>query len=538
LLLNFAVVNLASAQTPAFASGVAVGVVQTFEITEASGLAASRQNSGVLWTHDDSSYPGSAFAISTNGALLARYWLPNVFGGNFEDIAIGPGPLPEFQYIYLGDIGDNFASRPNIRVFRFPEPAAYGYQANSPRVESAVGAQEIMLHYPDGPFDAEALMVDPLTGDLFIATKHTNVSRVYRASRAELDGGGPVELSFIREIAFNNFRSVSAADISSDGKLIAMRRNARAWVWVRQSGQSVGDALGGSVATTINPLVAEFNGEALAFHPTGLGFYTLSEGYFQTNYFYRRTDSGVPRQPVVLIGPGEVWRYRDLSTDEGTAWRQPVFDDATWASGAAQLGYGQGDEQTMISFGADDFAKNTTTYLRKKFTLATGVTLTNVALRVCFTDGIAVYLNGVEILRRNLSTNAAFDLPAFASNAARQNYWFSFPVNPALLHAGTNTVAAELHRQTPTGPDLSFDLQLIEGKLEQTPHFTGVPQLVGGFWRIGVAGPVASQVIVEASSDLQNWNEAGRVVLTGGVGQFQESAALGGEQRFYRIKRL
>ena len=252
------------------------------------------------------------------------------------------------------------------------------------------GRQEIVLSYPDGPFDAEALMIDPVTGDLFIATKNSINSRIYRASRAQLDGGGAVELTFIREITFSGFRSVSAGDISPDGRLIAMRRNARVWWWTRGSGQSVGDALGGS-ADNLTP-VPELNGEALAFHPTGLGLYTLSEGYSQTNYFYRRTDSGAPRQPVVLIGPGETWRYQDLGTDEGVAWRQPAFNDNTWASGAAQLGYGQGDEQTTVSFGPDEFFKNTTTYFRKRFTLASGVTLTNVALRILFTDGAAVLL--------------------------------------------------------------------------------------------------------------------------------------------------
>ena len=101
---------------PAFRSQGALGTVQTAMITEASGIVASRQNAGVIWTHNDSSYRGSVFALSTSGALLGRYTiLPVPSGGDFEDIAIGPGPLPEFQYIYLGDIGDNTATRPSIR---------------------------------------------------------------------------------------------------------------------------------------------------------------------------------------------------------------------------------------------------------------------------------------------------------------------------------------------------------------------------------------------------------------------------------------
>src|SRR6185436_19838271 len=167
---------------------------------------------GVLWTHNDSGYPGTVFALSTNGSLLVAYSIPNTFSGNFEDISFGPGPNPEQQYIYLGDIGDDSLSRSTIRVMRFAEPAVYAYSGDAPRFLTVPSAQEITLAYPDGPFDAEALLVDPLTGDLFIATKLDDSSRIYRATRAELDSGGPVQLTFIREISF--FKP-AAGDISS-----------------------------------------------------------------------------------------------------------------------------------------------------------------------------------------------------------------------------------------------------------------------------------------------------------------------------------
>jgi hypothetical protein len=521
-----------SAATPAFANGVRLGVVTASEITEASGLVASRQNPGVLWTHNDTGYPGSVFAISTNGTLLARYYVPTANFGDYEDISFGPGPTPEHQYIYLGDIGDNFVSRLNIRVFRFPEPAVYGYQSNSIPVQPIPSWQEIALTYPDGPHNAEAMMVDPLTGDLFIATKLATNSALYRATRAELDRGS-VELTFVRDLVFSGLKSVSAADISADGLLIAIRRNGKAWLWPRQPAQSVGDVMAATPLTI--PNAEEPNGEALAFHPTGLGYYTLSEGFGQTNYYFRRTDSGVPRQPVVFVKPGDVWHFQDLGTDEGTAWRQLAYDDSGWASGPAQLGYGQSDEATTVSFGFDDFEKYTTTYFRKQFSRTASQTFTNLALRLCFTDGAAVYLNGTEVFRRNLPANPAFNQLATGSNAERQNYWVSVPITPALVRTGSNTVAVELHRRDPTGPDLSFDLQLSEGAVDLPAHFIGMPKLIGGMWRIDIAGPAGSLVRVEACGDLSQWTEVGQVILTGGVGQFQEAAS-GVEPRFYRLK--
>ena len=516
-----------------FADGVVQGIVTAPEITEASGIVASRQNPGVLWTHNDSGFGASVFALSTNGALLGRYYVPTAFGGNYEDIAIGPGSNPEHQYLYLGDIGDDFLSRFSVRVFRFPEPAVYLYQSNSPPILPTIAAQEIELRYPDGPFDAEALMVDPLTGDLFVVTKEDNSARIYRATRAELDGDGPLVMTFIRQITF---QKVSGGDISPDGRIVALRRGSDAARWNRSLTQTVGDALGGNSSSI--PVIGEPdepNGEALGFHPTGLGYYTISEGVQPPIYYFRRTSS-LPAQPAVFIKPGDVWRYQDSGTDEGTAWRQRVFNDAAWPTNAAQLGYGQGDERTVVSFGFDDFEKYTTTYFRKQFTRPASVTWTNVALRVCFTDGVAVYLNGTNVLRRNLVPDAPFNQLATASNSGQQNYWISVPISPALIVSGANAVAVELHRMEPFGTDLSFDLQLSEGFVDLPARFTNLPRLTGGVWRIGIAGPAGSLTHVEACNDLLAWSEVGQVVLTNGTGQFQESADAAIGHRFYRLR--
>ena len=238
----------------------------------------------------------------------------------------------------------------------------------------------------------------------------------------------------------------------------------------------------------------------------------------------------------MFIKPGDIWRYHDSGADEGTAWRQTSFNDSVWPSGAAQFGYGQGDEATVVSFGFDDFEKLTTTYFRKQFTRAVSVTFTNLALRLCFTDGVAVYLNGTEIFRRNLATNAPYNQLATGSNAERQNFWVSVPVSPALVRTGTNAVAVELHRFELSGPDLSFDLQLSEGGVELPVRFTSMPRLTAGVWRIGIAGPAGSLARIEACDDLTSWIEVGQVVLTGGAGQYQESAASSAGHRFYRLR--
>jgi hypothetical protein len=531
LMLGFAGLPF-NGRGQSFANAVEFGTVISPEITEASGIVASRQNPGVLWTHNDSGYPGSIFALSTNGTSLGRYYIPTVFYGNFEDIAVGPGSSPGHQYIYLADIGDNFTNRSSIRIFRFPEPAVYPYFSNAPPILPVVAVQEIEMTYPDRPYDAEALMIDPLTGDLFIATKESTNSRIYMTTRAKLDVGGPIELSFVREMSFSGFRSVSAGDISFDGRLICMRRNGRVWTWNRSASQTVSNALAASGTEQKN--ATDLNGEAIGFHATGLGYFTISEGYQQPLNYFRRTDSPVPTQPVVFIPPGDVWRYDDQGIDQGTAWRGTNFNDSTWASGPAQLGYGQGDERTVVSYGFDEFEKNVTTYFRKRFTRPSAVT--NLALRLCFTDGVAVYLNGTEIFRRNLATNAPFGELATGSNTEGQNFWTSIPVTPSLLRAGTNTIAVELHRLDRMQADLSFDLQLVQASVELPARFSSPPVLSNGAWRVNVTGPIGSVAQMEASSDLQQWNPAGQVSLPRGTNFFQEAIGVGNGQRFFRLR--
>src|SRR5262245_14822208 len=109
--------------SPTFASAVTNGTVNIAGLAEASGVQSSRNNANVLWTHNDSGHPAQVFAIDTQGRLLGTYTTPG--NTDTEDIAMGPGPVTNVIYLYLGDIGDNSAARANIKVYQMPEPAIY-----------------------------------------------------------------------------------------------------------------------------------------------------------------------------------------------------------------------------------------------------------------------------------------------------------------------------------------------------------------------------------------------------------------------------
>lgn len=160
-----------------------------------------------------------------------------------------------------------------------------------------------------------------------------------------------------------------------------------------------------------------------------------------------------------FVTAGSSWKYLDNGSEQGTAWRALTFDDRTWASGPAQLGYGEGDEQTEVSFGGNPNAKFITTYFRKSFVLDDATKLTNAVVHLLRDDGAAVYLNGTQVVRSNLAANATSTTLAVAAIPNEdETVFFSSRVNSTLLRTGTNVLAVEVHQSSATSSDVSFDL--------------------------------------------------------------------------------
>lgn len=443
---------------PTFGTALTNGVVNIAGLTEASGVAASRNNANVLWTHNDSGHPALVYAIDTFGRLLATYSLPG--NTDNEDIAIGPGPVTNVSYLYVADIGDNNSSRSNIKIYQIPEPAVYARQFTNPVTAAPKGTRTITLTYPDGPRDAEALTIDPVSGDLFIFSKESP-TRIYTASKSQLDTNNSFGLTFLQTL---NFSVPNGADISPSGNEIVVRQENFARLWLRATGQDVATALNGTaipipVTGTAN---GEPNGEAIGFDAVGRGYFTLSDSSVTQplRYFPRTSNDGPPTQQH-LVEAGASWQYLDNGTDQGTGWRQPVFDASSWSNGVAQFGYGDGDEQTLVNFGGNASAKYITTYFRKTFNVENASTITNLTLKLLVDDGAAVFLNGSPILYFGLATNATYLTLATTQSGSLEDTWFSFPVDPVKLKNGMNTLAVEVHQASVSSADLSFDLQLI-----------------------------------------------------------------------------
>jgi hypothetical protein len=196
--------------------------------------------------------------------------------------------------------------------------------------------------------------------------------------------------------------------------------------------------------------------------------------------------------PQTLIPFGAAWKFLDNGSNAGTAWTAFSFNDASWSSGNAQLGYGDGDEATVVGYGTNSSSKYITTYFRKSISVSNPSVFTQISGSIKRDDGVAVYVNGTEVYRNNLAAGAAYNtLAALASDdgATAQNFSFS----PAVLVAGTNIVAVEIHQNAANSSDISFDLQLI-GNVAGSALLTRGPYLNMGNetavtirWRTDVA---------------------------------------------------
>ncbi len=163
---------------------------------------------------------------------------------------------------------------------------------------------------------------------------------------------------------------------------------------------------------------------------------------------------------LVASGSMSIWSYLDDGSDQGTAWRENGFDDSSWATGGAQLGYGDDDEETLINSGPSDDVIPTY-YFRQSFDVPDPTTYATLDLNLLRDDGAIVYINGVEVFRSNMpSGSVAFDDYAQSTTSSEATIREA-TVPASVLQAGANVVAVEVHQANPDSSDVSFDLEII-----------------------------------------------------------------------------
>jgi hypothetical protein len=245
------------AATPA-ATPLAPGIVD-----EASGIADSRTVTGAIWVEEDSGNPTQLQLVNRNGNFAKKVFIANADNRDWEDLALAPGPVAGTNYLYVADIGDNDARHNDYTIYRFPEPG--------PGTDTVRLPEKLRFQYPDGAHDAEALLVDPLTKDIFIVTKRDAAARVYHLPYPQ-STTALVTATFITTLSFTG--AVGGA-VSADGKEIVIKTYGGIYYWARDNAETLGNIL--KKAPISLGYKVEPQGEAVCFAGDGSGFFTLSE---------------------------------------------------------------------------------------------------------------------------------------------------------------------------------------------------------------------------------------------------------------------
>ena len=160
-----------------------------------------------------------------------------------------------------------------------------------------------------------------------------------------------------------------------------------------------------------------------------------------------------------IIAYGSSWKYLDNNTRPAN-WQTSGFNDAAWATGNAELGYGDAPV-TTVSFGPDANNKYITTYFRKSVTIANPASFTNFTLNVRRDDGVVVYVNGTERYANNMPAGRLHSTLASTAAADDGATPQTVTLSSAFFSAGTNVIAVEIHQSVVTSSDLTFDLELL-----------------------------------------------------------------------------
>ncbi|MBD3749402.1 MAG: hypothetical protein IE931_07895 [Sphingobacteriales bacterium] len=251
-------------------------------IDECSGLAVSSKNDNLLWLHNDSGDFSRIFLINNSGKTQAVFNY-NAKVVDCEDIALY-APKNATPQLFVGDIGDNKAKRDHISIYRFDEPDPTTKSLDEIPVK---GVEELKFRYPDGPRDAECLMVDEHDQKIYIISKREDSVGVYSAPLNSPVG----KINILKKEEKLFFpgpfgpKWITAGDISRDGKRVLVKSYMFVFYWDRKPDDTIPQCLKGAFKEL--PYKPEPQGEAIGFCHDGESYYTISEGKFASIYWKR-----------------------------------------------------------------------------------------------------------------------------------------------------------------------------------------------------------------------------------------------------------
>ena len=256
-------------------------LITSGELDEVSGMAASRAHEDVLWAIEDSGNQARLHAISRRGRVLARYKVEGAKNKDWEDLA--SFDLDGKHYLLVADSGDNGGQRRDFVLHVFEEPAKLQGGTLKP-------AWSIRARWADGPRDCEAVAVDAAAGKVLLVSKKRKPPELFTLPLADPRGEWREarrigRLAGVPEPDADLVRSdpklaklstqVTAADLSPDGRTLAVLTYGSVLFYRRQPGEDWGEAVARSPEAHDVPLIPQ--AEALAWTARGGGLYATGE---------------------------------------------------------------------------------------------------------------------------------------------------------------------------------------------------------------------------------------------------------------------
>ncbi|WP_437725523.1 cell wall anchor protein [Sorangium sp. So ce861] len=254
-----------------------VGSLTSTDIVEMSGLAASRVNPGILYAHSENN--ANFVAIQKTNAAVVGSYVAGVLPWDWEDIATGP--CPAGSCIFMADIG-RFSGRPppyptTFAVVRMKEPNLAAGETSG-----TVSGDQFPFQYPDTPQNAEALMVHPTTGDIYVVTKEgtTGLSKVYKFPSPLPAPGTLSTLIHVADLqmplgADENFRSVTAGAIHPCANRFLLRTYRAVYEYRAPAGAGFEAAFAAPPVALTDTV--EGQGESIEYEADGSGYFTMTE---------------------------------------------------------------------------------------------------------------------------------------------------------------------------------------------------------------------------------------------------------------------
>lgn len=260
-----------------FEAPVTIGRLSSPAITESSGVAASRCNRGVLWTHNDSGSGPLIYAFDKTGAHLGVWNVRGAQSIDWEDIAAVKNGSGECR-LFIGDIGRGSSKRTLSHIYIVREPVV---GAGGKRRRSTEQALTVRFRFPGKAEDAEALLVHPGTLDIYVLSKSfTGPSIVFRIARSRYEAKKPgvIEAEKVGSVILpavpNGF--VTAGDISSDGRRVILADYFNGYELVLPRGETDFDRIWSEELQTIDIGFRE-QGEAICYSPDAMSLFATSE---------------------------------------------------------------------------------------------------------------------------------------------------------------------------------------------------------------------------------------------------------------------